>query len=67
MFETIKAIVKLVRPFIAVSATVGTLWLTFTGKLAPEVIGTAFASVSGFYFGERAALKRPGQDNKVND
>ena len=57
----IEKIQKLIRPFIAVSFTCATIWLTFAGKISPDVVGTATVAIMAFYFGERAALKNPSE------
>ena len=59
--KVIEAIRALIRPFMAISFTLGILWLTVKGKLPPEIVGTAATTIAAFYFGERAALKKPGQ------
>ena len=54
--ETIKS---LMRPFIAVSFVLGTIVLYLMGKIEPQSILQITSIVIGFYFGERAALKKP--------
>lgn len=59
--KVIDCIRALIRPFMAVAFTVAALWLTFEGKLPPQIVATAATTIAAFYFGERAALKKPGQ------
>ncbi len=59
MDKFIDVVRKLVRPFIAVTFTLATIWLTVIDKVSPEVISTATVAIMAFYFGERAALKSP--------
>lgn len=53
---------KLVRPFIAVSFVCITGYLAVIGKIEAAQILQVLGIVVGFYFGERAALKRPNED-----
>lgn len=64
MDKFIDAVRKLVRPFIAIVFTLATIWLTAVGKVSPDVIATATVTIIAFYFGERAALKTPGESKK---
>ena len=58
-----KFVNQLIRPFIAVSFVGTVVTLTLLGKIEPsEVLQTA-GIIVGVYFGERAALKTPGNDN----
>ena len=51
----------LVRPFIAVAFVVMVGWLVYGGGIDPKDILGMLGLIIGFYFGERAALKKPGQ------
>ncbi len=55
---------RMVRPFIAVSFTVATIYFTQTGAIPPEIIATATPLILGHYFGERSALKKPGESEE---
>ena len=55
---------RMVRPFIAVLFTVATIYFTYTKLIPPEIIGTATPLILGHYFGERAALKKPGESKE---
>lgn len=50
---------KLVRPFIAVAFTLATVALFAAGRLESREILPIVALITGFYFGERSALKKP--------
>lgn len=50
---------SLVRPLIALSFVIGTIALYLTGKIEAQSILQTTSIIIGFYFGERAALKRP--------
>lgn len=54
--ENIKS---LMRPFIALSFVLGTITLYLTGKIEAQSILQTTGIIIGFYFGERAVLKRP--------
>lgn len=47
------------RPFIAFSFVFGTIILYLTGKIEAQSILQTTGIIIGFYFGERAALKKP--------
>lgn len=51
----------LVRPFIAVAFVVMVGWLVYGGAIDPKDILAMLGLIIGFYFGERAALKKPGE------
>ena len=55
MMEKIKT---LVRPIIALSFVGVACYLFITGKLKPEDVLPITGIVIGFYFGERAAIKK---------
>lgn len=55
--DTIRA---LVRPFLAVAFSLASIVLAFMGMLQPAIIATAATAIIAFYFGERGALKVPG-------
>ena len=59
MPELTKIIKSLVRPFIALSFVLGTITLYLMGKIEAQSILQITAIIIGFYFGERAALKKP--------
>jgi len=59
MDNTSQFIRKMVRPFIAVSFILATVGLFAWGKLDAREILTPTGIIIGFYFGERAALKKP--------
>lgn len=50
---------SLMRPFIAFSFVLGTIILYLVGKIEAQSILQTTGIIIGFYFGERAALKRP--------
>jgi len=54
----IRLIKQMVRPFIAVSFVLVTLVLFVMGKIPAEAILQTTGIIVGFYFGERAALKK---------
>ena len=49
---------SLIRPFIAVAFVSATVVLFLLGKLEAKDILTTTGIIVGFYFGERAALKK---------
>ena len=59
MTELTNTIRSLMRPFIATSFILGTIILYITGKIEPQSILQTTGIIVGFYFGERAALKKP--------
>ncbi len=59
--KVIDFIRAIIRPFLAISFTIGAIVLTFMDELPAEVIGTAATTIAAFYFGERSALKRPDE------
>ncbi len=48
---------SLVRPFLAVSAWVAVLFMLVAGRQVPGELWTLSASLTAYYFGERAARK----------
>lgn len=58
MTEIVELIKSLVRPFIALSFVLGTIALYLTGKIEAQSILQTTGIIIGFYFGERAALKK---------
>jgi len=58
MIEIIK---KLVRPLMAFGFVGTVIYLAIKGKIPPKEVLTITAIIVAFYFGERAALKRPGE------
>jgi len=56
----LSAIKQLIRPFIAVCFVLLTVGLAATGKIEPKEVLTITSVIVAFYFGERAALKKPG-------
>ena len=59
MIELTKTIRSLVRPFIAFSFVMGTIILYLVNKIEAQSILQTTGIIIGFYFGERAALKKP--------
>lgn len=59
MTELTETIKSLMRPFIAFSFVTGTIILYLMGKIEAQSILQITSIVIGFYFGERAALKKP--------
>ena len=59
MTEIAELIKSLMRPFIAFSFVAGTIILYLMGKIEAQSILQITAIIIGFYFGERAALKKP--------
>lgn len=53
---------KLVRPFAAVAFILTTIYLAITGKIDAKEILTITGIVVAFLFGERSALKKPGDN-----
>jgi hypothetical protein len=51
---------SVIRPVIALGLLVMVGWLVYQGTIEPKEIMTFFGVIVGFYFGERAALKQPG-------
>ena len=52
---------EFVRPFIGYVFTLTIAYLGITGKIKPIEMIALYGPVVGFYFGERAALKKPGE------
>ena len=48
---------SLVRPLIALSFTLATIYLFVTSKISPQDILQTAGIIIGFYFGERSARK----------
>ena len=61
MTEITEIIKSLIRPFIALSFVLATITLYLMSKIEAQSILQITAIIIGFYFGERAALKRPNQ------
>lgn len=59
MLEIAETIKSLMRPFIAFSFVSGTIILYLMGKIEAQSILQTTGIIIGFYFGERAALKKP--------
>ena len=59
MTKIAEIIKSLIRPFIAISFVLATIILYLMGKIEAQSILQITAIIIGFYFGERAALKRP--------
>lgn len=59
MDKVTENIKSLMRPFIAFSFVVGTIVLYLMGKIESQSILQTTGIIVGFYFGERAALKKP--------
>ena len=57
-----EALSKPVRPVITYALTAVICYLTVKGKVSEQFLLGAYGTMLGFYFGERSALKRPGQD-----
>ena len=57
--KLLRVVRGLIRPFIAVSFVIVTLYLAIVGKLNAREILTITGIIAAFYFGERAALKNP--------
>ena len=57
----VEATRKLVRPFIAVAFVAMVGWLVYQGSIEPKDILAMLGLIIGFYFGERSALKKPGE------
>jgi hypothetical protein len=58
----VDSIRKLMRPFITVALVGTTVYLAVVGKLEAKEILTATSIIIAFHFGERAALKKPNND-----
>lgn len=54
---------EIVRPFLAILFPTALVVLVGFGKLPPESLESLALLIVGFYFAERAALKRPGIDS----
>ncbi len=52
---------KFVRPTISILFTVAVIGGFFMGKVSGEVLTGMLGPIIGFWFGERSALKTPGQ------
>lgn len=52
------------RPFITAAFVGLTVYLTLAGKVEPREILTVTGMIVSFWFGERAALKQPSNDEK---
>lgn len=59
MTKIAELIKSLIRPFIALSFVLGTITLYLMGKIEAQSILQTTTIIIGFYFGERAALKKP--------
>lgn len=60
--EIVETIRKLVRPFIAVSFVLLTVYLAIKGQIEAKDILSLTGIIAAFYFGEKSALKKPGEN-----
>ena len=51
-----------IRKLIGLSLTLTVVYLALTGQLDPTILVSIYGTVIGFYFGEAAGARMPGQD-----
>jgi uncharacterized membrane protein YfcA len=52
-----------IRPIIMIVFTAGIWTGFFMGKINGDQLATMYSGLIGYYFGERTALKKPGEKN----